>query len=86
MLKEGDAEADYPPESGLLCGGDWTKRGPSEPGEYYMTDEGGGPTLYVCEYIDGELMCGPKIGRRGRSQRFSLDSLRMESTKWERAI
>lgn len=55
---------------------------PEEPGEYWMEDDGGGPTLYVCEIKDGELCCGPKESRH----RWPLEALRMESTIWKKAI
>lgn len=60
---------------------DWRKRGPTEPGDYWMKDEGGGPTLYTCELIDGELRCGPK----SQKYRWPIEMLRMISTRWWKA-
>lgn len=57
-----------------------SKQEPTEPGYYWMKDEGGGPTLYECQLIDGELRCGPKSERH----RWPLEALRMSTTEWAR--
>ncbi len=53
---------------------------PTEPGEYYMEDEGGGPTPYICELINGNLRCGPRM----TPHRFPIELLRMSTTIWYR--
>jgi hypothetical protein len=61
---------------------DWTKETPKEPGNYWMRDSDGGPTLYECVSIDGKLRCGPKSARH----RLEMDVPWSCTTEWKREI